>query len=493
MDQKDEQLIKDIDNYLEHNKDKIVQEIQGLVQQKSIVNPRTISAKRPHGNHIHKAYIYLGKYLKSNDDVVAKYYQTKTNSLAYYDAYVPFDKSKQEKYLLFACHLDTVGFGNIEEWYLENPLSGAIHNGYIYGRGTVDDKGSIVMILWALRFLKHQNIKLPFNVRCFIGGDEEIGCATQEEYWHYNEHPALTIVPDGEFPFSYGEKCVNVFEIKIPSADTKITSIKATNIFNMVPGFCEITIDVPIEKIKRSFEEYLYENNLKGKLKRIKAGVTRIHLIGLSCHAISAHEGYNAITYMFNYLLTKSIIHNSIVIQYINNTLFNNLYGDIFGINAFDRVANTGSNINVGSVSLENNTFTFLLNIRFIPGLIDAKQIMNKINLYSTKFFGNAESFKIKQIIANDGFQHNLAKEPWKSIYVWLKEISGDNKTKPQLCSGGSYARLFPRAINMGPVLSTQKYQAHCTNEKIKISSVLTAIKYYIYILIKLGKNSKII
>ena len=494
----DKKLIDEINIYLEKNKNSIISEVQDLVRKNSVVDIDTITEKKPHGNNIHNAYRHLAKYLKSNKDVVAKYYKTKNNSLAYYDAFAPFntnrenENTKDSRYLLFACHLDTVGFGNVNEWHLENPISGALSNGYIFGRGTVDDKGSIVMVLWALRYLKQANIKIPFNIRCFIGGDEEIGCATQPEYSEANQNPSLTLVPDGEFPFSYGEKCVYVFEISISALESKIISINATNIANMVPGFCEVVIEVDIRLIERSFKEYLYENNLKGELTKVQKGVTKILLRGVSCHAISANEGMNAICYMFNFLLTKSIIYDSIAVQYINNFLFQNLYGDLFGINAFDKVANTGSNMNVGTIELQNKRFLLKLNIRFLPKLISADKILKQIRLHSEKFFCDKHDFNIKVVVANPGFQHNLELQPWTQIYHWLQEVSGDYKTKPILSAGGSYARLFPNAINIGPVLSTQKYKAHCVNEKIKVESLLTAIKYYIYILVMLTKNPKI-
>jgi len=45
-----------------------------------------------------------------------------------------------KKVLAFDGHMDTVDFGNMENWDF-HPLSGEIKDGFVHGRGTVDQEG----------------------------------------------------------------------------------------------------------------------------------------------------------------------------------------------------------------------------------------------------------------------------------------------------------------------------------------------------------------
>jgi putative selenium metabolism hydrolase len=57
------------------------------------------------------------------------------------------------KILAFDGHIDTVDVGNIANW-TSDPFSGEISNGFVYGRGTVDQKGGPAAFVTAGRILK---------------------------------------------------------------------------------------------------------------------------------------------------------------------------------------------------------------------------------------------------------------------------------------------------------------------------------------------------
>lgn len=58
-----------------------------------------------------------------------------------------------KKILAFDGHIDTVDVGNIANW-TGNPFSGEISNGFVHGRGTVDQKGGPAAFVTAGRILK---------------------------------------------------------------------------------------------------------------------------------------------------------------------------------------------------------------------------------------------------------------------------------------------------------------------------------------------------
>ncbi|MFH0800106.1 MAG: dipeptidase [Pseudomonadota bacterium] len=71
-------------------------------------------------------------------------------------------------------HYDVQPADPIEKWTTP-PFDPAIRDGYIYGRGTADDKGQFCAHLFALEALMKNTGKLPVNVKFFVEGEEECG------------------------------------------------------------------------------------------------------------------------------------------------------------------------------------------------------------------------------------------------------------------------------------------------------------------------------
>ena len=70
-------------------------------------------------------------------------------------------------------HFDVQPADPIELWE-SDPFAPVIRDGYLYGRGTVDDKGQLYMMLAAARELAQAG-DLPVNVRFCCDGEEETG------------------------------------------------------------------------------------------------------------------------------------------------------------------------------------------------------------------------------------------------------------------------------------------------------------------------------
>jgi acetylornithine deacetylase/succinyl-diaminopimelate desuccinylase-like protein len=62
------------------------------------------------------------------------------------------------------------------------PFTGTVREGKIYGRGSVDDKGQVLMHLAALEAHLRVRGKLPLNVKVVVEGEEEIGSPSFEAF-----------------------------------------------------------------------------------------------------------------------------------------------------------------------------------------------------------------------------------------------------------------------------------------------------------------------
>lgn len=80
-----------------------------------------------------------------------------------------------EKSILLTAHYDVVP-ADSEGWPYP-PFSGEIHDEKIYGRGSFDDKGSLIAILEAVTSLLEEGFVPPCDITLAFGFDEEVGGA----------------------------------------------------------------------------------------------------------------------------------------------------------------------------------------------------------------------------------------------------------------------------------------------------------------------------
>ncbi len=81
-----------------------------------------------------------------------------------------------KKILALDAHMDTVDLGNMDNWDFD-PLSGAIEDGHVLGRGSVDQKGGAASFVTAGRILKELNFTEKNDVTVyFVGSVIEEDC-----------------------------------------------------------------------------------------------------------------------------------------------------------------------------------------------------------------------------------------------------------------------------------------------------------------------------
>lgn len=85
-------------------------------------------------------------------------------------------KNPALKPIIITAHLDVVPveFASKNEWEV-GPFSGEIKDNFIYGRGTLDDKGSFISILSAVNTLLSEGFTPERDIYLCFGHDEEVG------------------------------------------------------------------------------------------------------------------------------------------------------------------------------------------------------------------------------------------------------------------------------------------------------------------------------
>ena len=106
-----------------------------------------------------------------------------------------------DKQIATITHMDVVPAGN---GWTGDPFNMRVQDGWLIGRGVADDKGPGVLCLYALKFLKENNVPLKYSVRALLGTSEETGMEDIDRYLAGNRAPDFCFSPDAEFPVCNG-------------------------------------------------------------------------------------------------------------------------------------------------------------------------------------------------------------------------------------------------------------------------------------------------
>lgn len=117
-------------------------------------------------------------------------------------------------------HFDVQPEGALEEWD-SPPFEPVVRDGWLYARGSADDKGNLYMLVKAAALLAAEGA-LPVDVRVACDGEEEIGGSSVVEFLRRDEGPADAcvifdgIMPRRDVPFFYvGTRGLAFFRLRV--------------------------------------------------------------------------------------------------------------------------------------------------------------------------------------------------------------------------------------------------------------------------------------
>ncbi len=152
-----------INNYIEENKDRFLEELFGLLRIPSI------SSLKGHKKDMYGAAEYLKELLLKSGADKAEVFETEGNPVTYAEKII----DPELPTVLVYGHMDVMPVDPIEKWDTE-PFEPVIKDGKIWGRGADDDKGQGMMHIKAFE-LMNKTSTLPCNVKFMIEGEEEVG------------------------------------------------------------------------------------------------------------------------------------------------------------------------------------------------------------------------------------------------------------------------------------------------------------------------------
>ena len=126
-------------------------------------------------------------------------------------------------------HFDVQPPAPLELWE-SPPFEPEVRDGYLYGRGAVDDKGNAYLLLKAARLLAEEGA-LPVNVRVAFDGEEEIGGHSIVDFLAADERGAdACLIFDSGMPkedlptFDLGVRGLIYFHVRVRTGDHDLHS-----------------------------------------------------------------------------------------------------------------------------------------------------------------------------------------------------------------------------------------------------------------------------
>lgn len=372
-------------------------------------------------------------------------------------------------------HLDVVPEG--DGWMKTEPYRPIVIDGWLYGRGSADNKGACVAALYALRYIKESGISLKHTVRQYYGCDEERGMEDIEYYLTHHRAPEFSLVPDAAFPVCYGEKGRYKLECGTVISED-IISLTGGEGENSVPGCATVLLRGVRASLPES--EQICITTTKGN--------TCIKAYGLAAHAAKPESGYSAIARLTGYLLSADCLNDEDreKIEFLNR-LCSDSYGKTFDIACDD--ADSGALTMIGSLlSYEDGRVKLCVDIRY-PATEDSAWIIEKLE---SKF--NVSCWDLMERKHSQSF----CRDREDAVILSLTEISNriqGRKLAPYCMSGGTYARKLPNAVGYGPGVAGQKKPCieghgygHQPDECVCIDYLVDAVEIYVEAILALDE-----
>lgn len=371
----------------------------------------------------------------------------KTGNIDNYAGVIDIGSGEPELGIL--CHLDVVDAGN--GWSFP-PFELTKANGKLYGRGTTDDKGPAVSVLYGLKAAEETGlIKKP--VRFIVGCNEENGSDDLKYYCKKESLPEKLFTPDGQYPLINIEKGMirGKFSKKLPENQEKyISKIHGGDTVNAVPSESFAEICGFSENEINTGNDFEYEF-LKDSIKIISKGV--------SAHASTPEGGKNALTALIKFLSCLDFDREtSNVLKALSEIFpFGETNGEHAGVKCSDE--KSGSLTLVLSVlEFDGTKLEGIFDIRF-PVSFKSNEINDKINQKLNEY-----GFDYKCILASEPHYVNEKSEFVQALLRVYENITGE-KGECIAIGGGTYVHNTPGGVAFGAELPGKEYNIHCADE----------------------------
>lgn len=454
----------------------ILDDLSEIVAIPSVYSAPTKDA--PYGEQCRRALEWFVEKAKS----YGLYAENIDNACAYAEV---GDKSLKECVGVLA-HLDVVPAGN---GWATPPFKMVQDGGMLYGRGVGDDKGSVVVCLHALKNIAESGMKLKRRVRLIVGADEERGSSCIRHYVEKGgEIPAMSFVPDSEFPVINSEKGIShiKFIFDDPALAKNITEIKAAECANALPDrasvkikkgdleraiseVCGGTATGEVFNAPPAVENIITLGARPEDFELIKSDGLTVVANGIAEHASTPEKGDSALWKLLGFLAGFADKIGSTHLKAIFDNLCTPLASAKLGIYVDDEKSGDLT-MCMSMAEIKDGKLSLLIDFR-LPLGVKPETVAEKI---CARLGCTAEILDYHPNLYIDKDDPLI-----KALLKVYREITGD-MTEPLKTGGGTYARELPNAVAFGCTPVDMDINMHRADEHFPVTQLFENYKIYL-------------
>ncbi|NCB42384.1 MAG: dipeptidase PepV [Clostridia bacterium] len=464
----------DFYDIIEKNKDEMFQKLAMLVRIRSVQEDS--KGNMPFGEGIHDALEFTLREAQFEGFSVMNFDN--------YGAHIEWGSGQE--ILGIPCHLDVVAEG--DQWE-HDPYGADVCEGKMYGRGTADNKGPLIAVLYAMKALKEAGFEPSKRIRLILGLDEETDWVGMHYYLERAEEPDIAFTPDGDFPLIRGEKGALVFDIakkfpKVPTGAKGITfrAFEGGRAANMVPDSAKLLVMADdYEALKEKVSVYKKETGYV-LTYRTRGKSFEVSAEGRSAHGASPDLGLNAISILMDFAGRISFTSEEVMdfIEFYNKHIGFCTDGSRLGCGFSDE--ESGKLVfNVGMIESSPQAARLTINVRYPLSFSDEQvysALMPAINQYDMGLI--KRSFK-KPV------SYSMDSPLVKTFISCYQKHTGDNTSEPVIMNGASYARALKNCMCFGMLFPGEEDTMHQKDEYVSLESLLKGAKIYADIIAQLS------
>ena len=431
------------DKWIDEHKDELVEKLQQCVRINSVRDDGSTREGAPFGEGAAKC---LEDTLNT-----AKEMGFEVKNLDGYCGTVDYGTGEEQLGIL--AHLDVVPEG---EGWTYPPYAAEIHDGRLYGRGTMDDKGPAFAALFGLAAVKASGVETKRRVRLILGCDEECGMGCLHHYNEVEKAPDMCFSPDASYPLVNSEKMIYNSAYRKEYASS--VRVKAGTVSNAVPGKAEVFVPVSADEVKAAVAKL---NN---------ADFTYNVSTGIAAHASTPEQGKNAFlaaVQLMNELNLPEEDADTVAVLW--DILKFDCHGESIGIDSTDDSGRLTTNVGVIEWD-ETGIKRLTMDIR-APITANGELITEKLR----DAFGRANMIETHHGWSDGYYVSPESELVSKLIGVYNARFNVD--AKPMAIGGGTYARHLTNAVAFGTEREDEPACIHMADENIRIDHLIEDAK----------------
>ncbi len=394
-----------------------------------------------------------------------------------YDGYVgTAEYTEGEALLGILGHLDVVPEGT---GWTHEPFNAHVCDGKVFGRGSIDDKGPCVAVMYAMKALKDLNVPLKNGFRLILGTNEENGSGDLEYFEKVAAMPKWLFTPDGNYPVINIEKGMIRARLGATVENSKLVSFHSGKTINAVPELANATVrGISKEEIENAVNKL--SATCEFVISECNEGI-RINVKGKSAHASTPDLGDNALTCLLALLSKLGVCET--VDKLSKMFPYGETDGNSSGIKASDEVSGALTEV-LSVLDYDGGEMVGWIDIRF-PVCESVEGVKSKLTATANSYgfdikAGGAEPHYVD---SNSAFVKTLL-----GVY---EDMTGE-KGECIAIGGGTYVHHTEGGVAFGAEFPGEDNHMHGADEFMTIDSLVLNAKMFALAIYEVCNNEEL-